>query len=387
MRKKIENQDTEKENEEQQKPRTIITSNNSTYTEAMLLNRLAETGLLDDYISGSEITKQSVKWVESFSRDDLVNIFTTFPNVYARCIEQMSKTLGPSVKDTVLFNEAFCNLFENILNKAKNIHLKHKWAFSGNTPQFHEFEFALFLFHTFVEEDYQVSTPKDSSLMRALNRFADSDFVNLRNIGAPIYSQLNEIIEHGTCSAGLSEQLSKIYTAMMLARALLFYGNVLKQQRSEHCSEHNDSKLWNYPQAAAFFKVKKEIKKEMKFPLYHGNIDTEAAKCLLTNPGDYLARYSSSQKKYYFTILLEPNIRHNKIVLNFVISTDKVKSWIQNPIENHAEIECYIKEQLSMEQPKNIQPYVTNFLLNEKYSPVFNPICNADMLNASLRAG
>ncbi|WP_454785733.1 hypothetical protein [Legionella sp. WA2024007413] len=386
MKKKIESQNPGKEKEKQQSPRTLITSDNMTYSEAMLLARLDETGLLDDYIGSKEITKHSLQWIECFSEDEMLRIFSRFPNVYERCMDKMSKTLGSSVKDVLLFNEVFCNLFRNILTKAKTIHLHYRWAFAENTSEFHEFEFAVFLFHTFLEEDYQVSTPKESSLMKALNRFADSNFVNLRNLGAPICSQLNEIIEHGACSAGFSEQLSRVYTAMMLARALLFYGNVLKQHLNESTSEHSESKFWNYSQAASFFKINKEIEKEMKAPLYHGNINLEDAKRLLTNPGDYLARYSANQKKYYLTICLDTQTSRNKLILNFVIPKDKVKPWIKKPIENYEEIEHYIKEQLTKEQPKSIQSSITDFLQNEKYSPVFNPICNADMLHASFKA-
>ncbi|MCL9684365.1 hypothetical protein [Legionella maioricensis] len=373
--------------EEMQEARTITTSDNAIYTEEMLLNRIDRTGLLDDYIGGREITERSTHWVECFSREDLLRIFTTFPSVYERCNVLMSKTLGPAVKDVPLFHDTFCNLFENILEKAKNVHLRYRWAFGENTAEFHEFELAISLLYTFLEEDSQASTPKEPSLAKALNKFAESEFVKLRDTGlAPIYSQLYQISQHGHCSAGFTEQLSKIYTAMMLVRAILFYGNVLQKQAIENTGEQQgNSKLWDYRKAAVFFKMKPELKKEMDSPLYHGNIDTEAAKRLLSNPGEYLARYSA-RKEHYLSILIDSS-PYNKIVLNLTIPGDKLESWIEKPIENREEIELFIKEQLSKEQPKIVQPFIANFFANEQYSPVFNSVCSADIRNAALGTG
>ncbi len=362
---------------------TIITANNAVYTERMLLERLEETGLLDDYLGSKEVRARTALWVESFSRDDLIQIFATFPAVFEYSNTQMSKTLGLAIKDVILFNDMFCKLFENILQKAKNIHLLHGWGFSEGTAEFDEFEFAVSLFYTFVEEDAHIS-PKEPSLCKALDEFADSNFVNLNNAGLPsIYTQLYKIVHDGHCSAGFSEQLSRIYTAIMLARAALFYGNVLQTPLSENTREQRNSpRLWDYNQAASFFKMKKELKKEMDSPLYHGDIDTEATKRPLTNPGDYLARYSSSQELYYITILLDGSNRYNKIVLNVPIPIDKVDSWITKPMENREEIEGYIKE-LLMQQSGKIKSFIDTFLRNENYSPVFNSLCSADIRNAS----
>lgn len=368
-------------------PRTIIISNGLSYTETLLLNRIKETGLLDDYIGGREITDRSMHWLEYFPRTDIIQIFTMFPNVYQRCHDQMSKTIGPVVTSVPLFNDMFCNLFENVLEKAKNIHLKHHWGFGENTAEFVEFELAISFLYTFLEEDSKESTSKTPSLSTALDKFAESDFVNLQNVGlSSISAQLYKISQRGHCSAGFVEQLSRIYTAMTVARAVLFYGNVLQKQPSENTGEpRDDSNFWDYRRAEGFFKMKPELKKEMEFPLYHGNIDTNKAKNILKNPGEYLARYSSNYNKHYFTILLDANTLYNKIVLNFIIPPEKVEAWIKEPIENRKEIERFIRDQLSMKQPSSLQPFVARFFTNEQYSPVFNPVSNADILNASFR--
>ncbi len=361
---------------------TIITINGVDYTEKMLLERLEKTGLLDDYLGeGRDISVQSHQWVESFSRDDLLQIFTIFPSVFELSNTQMNNTLGLAVKDILLFNDTFCNLFENILKKAKKIHLKYGWGFGEGTPEFHEFELAVSLFYTFVEEDCN-SSSKKSKLSNALNRFADSDFVNLDNAGLPpIYTQLYKIIHEGRCSAGFSEQLSRVYTSIMLARTVLFYGNVLQKQWTEDSKEQRTGAgLWDYHQAASFFKMKKSLKKEMEAPLYHGRIDTERAEFLLTNSGDYLARYSSNRKQYYFTVLLG-SFKSNKIVLNLEIPAEKLESWITKPMENREEIESYIKEKLLM-QKENLKSYIDDFLSNEHYSPIFNQLCSEDMRQA-----
>lgn len=374
--------------EEESTPRTFITSNNSIYTEKMLLDRIEQTGLLDDYIGGREITSRSARWVECFSKEDLMGIFTTFPNVYDRCNALMSKTLGPAVKSVPLFHDTFCSLLENVLKKAKKIHFQGHWGFGEGTPKFAEFEFAISLLYTFLEEDSQVATTKEPSLSEALDKFAESDFVHLEKIGdTSIHSQLYQISQVGRCSAGFSEQLSRIYTAITLARAVLFYGHGLQKQRSANTGEHNDSQLWDYRQAAVFFKMKPELQKEMESPLYHGNINTETAKRTLRNRGDYLARYSSQQKEHYFTILLDTNTRYGKVVLNLIIPKDKLDPWIKKPMEHREEIEHFIKEQLSMQEPGNLRPFLAKFFENEHYSPVFNPVCSADIVNASPRAG
>lgn len=370
--------------DESQSAQTIITANNTIYTEKMLLARLEEKGLLDDYLGeGKEISERSIQWVESFSRDDLIQIFITFPTVFERCKDKMSKTIGPAIKDVLLFNDMFCNLLENILKKAKNVHLSRGWGFSEGTPEFEEFEFAVSLFYAFVEEDAH-SLSKTPRLSNALNSFAASNFVNLNNAGLPsIYTQLYNLSYHGNCTAGFSEQLSRTYTAIMLARAILFYGNVLQSTQTKELS--NSSGLWNSEQAATFFKMNSELKKEMESPLYHGNIDTEAAKRLLSNPGDYLARYSSDKKEYFLTIMLD-NIKGTKIVLNLPIPEEQVELWITKPMEHHEEIEAYIKKQF-MSQSGRISAIINKFLLNERYSPIHNPICNEDIRKASLGIG
>jgi hypothetical protein len=144
-------------------------------------------------------------------------------------------------------------------------------------------------------------------------------------------------------------------------------------------------KVWDYCQSAVFFKMNPELKKEMEAPLYHGTIDTEAAKRLLSNPGDYLARYSPNYKNHYLTVLLDASVLHNKIVLNLVIPPSKVESWIKQPTAHRAEIELYIKEQLSKEHTENTQQSVNVFLKKEHYDPIFNPVCIIETANVVLK--
>lgn len=370
--------------DESQEAKTIVTANGTVYTEQMLLERLAKTGLLDDYLGGGmEMSVRSSQWVESFSRDELLQIFTTFPAIFELSKTQMSKTLGPAVKDVVLFNDTFCTLFENILKKAKDIHLIHGWGFSSGTPEFDAFEFAVSLFYTFVDEDSQ-TLPKTLSLNKALDAFAESNFVNLNKAGLPpLYTQLYKIIYEGQCSAGFSEQLSKTYTAIMMARAILFYGNVLQATQAKEQS--TNSSLWDYGQAATFFKMKEDLKKEIDSPLYHGNIDSDKAKHLLTNPGDYLVRYSSSQKGTFLTVMLD-NRKYGAVAINLAIPEEHLESWITKPLEHRAEIEGYIRGKL-MEQTGKIKSFIDTFLQNEVYAQVLNPLCNEDIRNAALGPG
>jgi hypothetical protein len=381
---------TNKKEEERLISRSIITASKSIYSEEMLLNHIDKTGLLDDYISGKKVTERSTLWIECFTRDDLIQIFTKFPRVYERCLFLMNSTLGPAVSSVLLFNDVFCSLFENVLQKAKDIHLRYGWSFAEGTDAFHEFELAISLLYTFLEEDAQAASSKEQRLSYALNKFAESEFVHLDDTGlAPIHTQLQHISQYGHCSAGFSEQLSRIYTAMTLVRTVLFYGNVLQEQWTETIGgeQRNDPKLWDYHQSAVFFKMKPELKKEMEAPLYHGSIDTEAAKRLLRTSGDYLARYSSNYKKHYFTILLDASFGHNKMVLNLIIPPAKLDAWIKNPMKYREEIELFIKEQLSMEQPEKIQSIINIFFKKEQYSPVFNPVCTLETTNSLLGVG
>ena len=366
-------------------PQTIVTTSGATYTEELLLNRIDETGLLDDFISGKKISDRSECWVECFSRDDLVQIFTAFPKVYERCETLMSNSLGPAVLTVLLFNDIFCDLFEHVLQKAKAIHLQCGWGFSEGTDEFTQFELALSSWHTFLKED--AFTAKTSNLFKALDQFADSDFVHLKNIGlSSISTQLYKICQHGHCSAGFTEQLSRVYTAITLARTVLFYGTMLNKNSSEHNEKpRNKAKVWDYCQSAVFFKMNPELKKEMDAPLYHGTIDTEAAKRLLSKPGDYLARYSPNYKNHYLTVLLDASVLQNKIVLNLVIPPSKIESWIMKPTEHRKEIEFYIKEQLSKEHPENTQQCVNVFLKKEQYNPIFNPVCTIKTADVVLK--
>jgi hypothetical protein len=368
---------------------TITTESGLVYREEMLLNRFDQIKLLDDYIGGSEISTLSTRWVESFSREDLLQIFTTFPLVHERCNAQMTKTIGPAIRGVLLFNDTFCNLFENVLQKAKKIHLVHGWGFGEDTDEFNDFELAISLLHTFLSEDLHASKPNELNLTSALDQFAESNFVQLDNIRfEPISTQLVNISQHGRCSSGFSEQLSRIYTALMLARAMVFYENVLEKKSSADNQEHsNNPYLWDYHQAAVFFKMKPELKKEMESPLYHGNIDTQAAKRLLRNPGEYLARYSSNYKNYYITILFDAKTIYDKSVLNLIIPLDKVEPWIKNPIESREEIECFIKMHLSIQRNESTKLLINKFFENEQYAPVFNPVCNPEIVNASHRTG
>ncbi|KTD46273.1 SH2 domain-containing protein [Legionella quateirensis] len=366
-------------------PQSIVTASGATYTEELLLNRIDETALLDDFISGKKITERSERWVECFSRDDLVRIFTAFPKVYDRCQTLMSNTLGPVINNVLLFNDIFCDLFENILQKAKAIHLQCGWAFSEDTDEFTQFELALSSWHTFLKED--AFTAKTSNLIQALDKFAESDFVHLNQIGfSSISTQLYQICQQGRCSAGFTEQLSRVYTAITLARTVLFYGTMHNNNNFEDNEAPREKvKVWDYCQSAVFFKMNPELKKEMEAPLYHGTIDTEAAKRILSNPGDYLARYSPNYKNHYLTVLLDASVLQSKIVLNLIIPPSKVESWIKQPTAHRAEIEFYIKAQLSKEHTENTQQCVNVFLKKEHYDPIFNPVCTIGTANTVLK--
>lgn len=384
-------EEKEKEKEEREdgeKPRIEIGS--STYTEDELLNRIEQTGLLDNYKNGKEIMRRSVQWIESFSNEGLVQIFANFPSVFDRCRGRIERSLGPAVISLALFNDIFCDLFANVLEPAKNIHLKHHWGFGEDTEEFHKFELALSLLHGFLEEDFNASKKKAESIGNALNIFAESNFVSIQKTeDAPLCTQLRKIVEEKHCSAGFADKLSRIYTALILARATVFYGNILQKKLDEKTEvpAEEDPKGWDYKKSASFFKIKPELKKKMESSLYHGDIDTEKAKRLLRNPGDYLIRYSSNRDKYYFTIALDNSNEYRKIVLNWEVPIDKLEDWIKNPIANREEIECFIKEKLSGAQSKELEPFVAKFFEKEQYSPIFNPLCNADILNASPRIG
>ncbi len=376
-------------NQGEEEPLSIITSSQAMYTEEMLLERIELTGLLDDYIGGHELGLISKYWLESFSNDDLIQIFTTFPSVYDRCSAQLCKSLGSVTASVLLFNDTFCNLFESLLQKAKNVHLKYRWGFGENTPEFNEFEFATSLLHSFLEEDTQACGRNGTGLVKTLDKFAQSDFVKLQDTGLTVIcTQLQNIAERGRCSAGFSEQLSRIYTAITLARSVIYYGNLLKIKSQEGSGEPSCKiSRWDYSHSAVFFKMKPDIKKEIVSPLYHGTIDTDVAKRLLRNPGDYLARYSSNYKKHYLTVLLDGSNSYSKVVQHLAIPIDKVDLWIQQPMEYRMEIEAYIKQQLSKEQSEMYQPFVSKFFEKEQYSPIFNPICNNDIRNMALRMG
>jgi hypothetical protein len=200
----------------------------------------------------------------------------------------------------------------------------------------------------------------------------------------------------GGCSAGFSEQLSRIYAALTLARGIIYYQALLDEIdeiESEITAEQSSpvpTVTWNYQRSALFFKPKQEIQKEMAHPLYHGDIDTGVAKDILKNSGQYLARYSPNQKNHYLTILLSETIGV-KIVLNFTIPPTKVETWMRNPMENRVEIEAFIKEMLIKIKENNIgtpeQAEVIKFLEHEQYSPVFNQVSNTDMLSAYPKQG
>lgn len=365
----------------------VVTLSNRKYTEDMLLNRIEETGLLDDYMAGMKMKQKSRDWIECFSRDALVQIFTTFPAVYESCYHHMSDSLGPVVKDVRLFDDTFCNLFENVLEKAKNINLKHGWAWGNDTPEFHEFEFAISLLDTFLQEDSRAATRNELSLSHVLNKFADSEFVNLNNCGLGSVCDQLQKIKDGRCSAGFPEQLSRIYTALSLARTVLFYGNVIAKQQKEG----SNCRVWDKCSAATFFKMKKVLREELEAPLYHGHIDTEATKSLLTKEGDYLARYSSNQKSYYFSVLVD--VSHGiKNVQNIVIPPNKVETWLKNPLANREEIEGYIHQTLTRQQQSDkmheaLKQVLGHFLAKVSYSPVLNPLRDLDVFYTSSRAG
>ncbi|KTD38315.1 hypothetical protein Lmor_0320 [Legionella moravica] len=366
-------------------PQSITVSSMATYTEEMLLNRLNETGLLDDFIGGRKVSERSKHWVECFSRDDLVQIFTTFPKVYDRCCALLDSSLGAAALTLQHFNDPFCELFEGVLQKAKAIHLQWSWGFGEGTDEFTHLEIALSQWHQFLKAD--AYTAKEANLIRALDKFAESDFVHLNQNGfASISTQLHKICQNGHCSAGFTEQLSRVYAALTLARTVLFFENVLNRDAIKHQTEApNHSKKWDYCQSAVFFKMNPELKKEIEAPLYHGNIDTEAAKCLLRNPGDYLARYSPNHKNHYITILLHTDALHNKTVLNLVIPASKRESWTTKPIEHRDEMERYLKEQLSLEHPEQTQKIIGLFLKKEEYNPIMNSVCTLEAAHAVLK--
>ena len=393
MEHKIETKDSKKEKTEDSSA-TILTINGDRYTKKMLLDRMEKIGLLDDYLGGEEVTNRTKRWVEPFSKEDILQIFANFPEVYERCKELLGKKIGPSILTISTFDDTFCNLFENALTAAKEIHVKHSWSFGADTEEFHKFEFAISLLYTYIEEDYRFSTKqKERSITKALDKFAESDFVNLdQSAFQLISSQLYNITRQGSCSGGFTEQLSRIYTALTLARTVIYYQSLLEEKTAEETEEQSSSVpavTWNYHRSALFFKPKQEIQKEMVHPLYHGDIDTGVARDILKSPGQYLARYSSNQKSHYLTILLSATTGV-KIVLNFTIPPVKVETWMKNPMENRAEIEAFIKEMLIKIKENTGTPeqaVVIKFLEHEHYSPVFNSVSNTDMLSASPKSG
>ncbi|MCL9685596.1 hypothetical protein [Legionella maioricensis] len=389
MELKIETKDSKKEKKEDSNS-DILTSSGKKYTKQMLLNRIEQIGLLDDYLSGKEVTSQSPQWVEFFSKEDILQIFASFPEVYERCKDLIEKKLGSSVLIIPSFDDTFCNLFEKVLKAAKAIHIKYSWAFGMDTEEFHHFEFAISLLNTYLEEDYRFSAKqKDRSILKGLDKFAESDFVSLQLHSRDISDQLHEIVQRGHCSAGFTEQLSRIYTALTLTRTIIYYQNLLAQKATKETEEKFGASpvvTWSYQLSALFFKPKKEIQQEMANPLYHGDIDTNTAKNILSSPGQYLARYSPIQKKHYLTILLDVNKMVGKIVLNLTIPEGKVKTWMKDPIENRQEIELFIKGMIMTIKESGTpleQEAIIKFLTNEHYSPVLNQVSNTDMLNVS----
>ncbi len=370
---------------------SILTTSNQRYTEEMLLDRLQVVGLLDDYLAGKKVASRTVKWLEFFPKEDILQIFAHFPEIFERCRNLMEKKLGPSILTISVFDDTFCNLFEKAIKSAKQIHINYSWAFGLDTDEYHEFEFAMSLLYTYLEEDYRLSAKqKDRSILSALDKFAESDFVNAEKFGLPsISSQLYKIIKYGNCSAGFTEQLSRVYTALTLARTIIYYHkqlekNVMEKNEVQPCTA--PAVTWNYQQSSLFFKPKNDLQQELVCPLYHGDIDTNAAKNILSNRGQYLARYSSQHKNHYLTILLDINAMGGKEVLNFMIPEEKVGVWMKNPLENRAEIEFYIEEKLiNIKNHGNgiEQATVIKFLEQEQYSPIFNQVSNTDILNAT----
>lgn len=273
------------------------------------------------------------------------------------------------------------------MEKARNINLKHGWAWGSDTPEFHEFEFAISLLDTFLQEDSRAATRNELSLSHVLNKFADSEFVRLNNGGlGSICDQLQKI-KDGRCSAGFPEQLSRIYTALSLVRTILFYGNVIAKQQKEG----GNCKVWDKCSAATFFKMKKVLREELEAPLYHGHIDTEATKRILTKEGNYLARYSSNQKSYFFSVLLDMS-HYNKNVQSILIQPNKVEAWLKNPLAHREEIEGYIHQALTRQQqsgqiPETFKQVLSHFLAKMSYSPVLNPLRDLDVFHFSSRAG